>query len=262
MSRAAPVTTAALDFNSTKDSCDFRLPERAQDLRIPAGAPAPKRKLDQRCSSQRALSAGCKNRRVRYPGILLIVCALIATWHLFSGRAVSHARGVLVDADPEQVALDSAPPLPFDGVQLIPHATFKAKARVLGRERYHLGKLADIAPLDIAVGWGPMSDSALLESVKISQSNRFYYWHYDEEPEIGRRAIETHSANWHLIPATKAAWHTLSQLRVGDVVTLDGELVDIESADFGTIRTSLSRDDTGGGACEIVFVQSARIDPR
>jgi hypothetical protein len=201
-----------------------------------------------------------QNCGVRYTGILLIVCALIATWQLFSGRPVSHARGVLADADPEQVELHEARPMPFrDGVQLIPHASFKAKVRVLGRERYYLGTLADVAPLDIAVGWGPMSDSSLLESVDISQSNRFYYWHYDEEPAVGRRAIETHSANWHLIPATKIVWRTLRQLRVGDVVTLEGELVDIASPDFVTIRTSLSRDDTGAGACEIIYVYDAHL---
>ena len=205
---------------------------------------------------------GCQNYRVRYPGILLIVCALIAAWQLFSGREVSRSPGVLVDADPQQVELDGAQPLPFEGVQLIPHATFKAKARVLSRERYHLGKMADVAPLDIAVGWGPMSDSSVLAQVEISQSNRFYYWHYDHEPAIGRRAIETHSANWHLIPATRTTWHMLSQLRVGDVVTLDGELVDVQGEGVGTLRTSLSRDDTGAGACEIIFVKDVYVDPR
>ena len=201
-----------------------------------------------------------QNCQVRYTGILVVFCVLIAAWQLLSGRPVSHARGVLADADPAQVNVDGARPVPFiDGVQLVPHANFKAKVRVLGRERYHLGTLADVAPMDIAVGWGPMSDSAVLESVEISQSNRFYYWHYDEEPEIGRRAIETHSANWHLIPASKSVWRTLSGLRVGDVVTLDGELVDIESPDFATIRTSLSRDDVGAGACEIIYVHDAHL---
>ena len=197
---------------------------------------------------------------MRYPGILVAVFVLIAMWQLVGDRAVSHSPGILVDADPQQVELDGAQPLAFDGAELVPHASFKAKARVLGRERYHLGKLADIAPIDIAAGWGPMSDTAVLEHVEISQSNRFYYWHYEQEPPIGRRAIETHSANWHLIPATKSVWHTLRGVRVGDVVTLEGELVDIESADLGTIRTSLSRDDTGAGACEIILVQDARVD--
>jgi hypothetical protein len=71
--------------------------------------------------------------------------------------------------------------------------------------------------------------------------------------------IETHSANWHLIPANSAVWRTLSRLRVGDVITLDGELVDIESASTGTLKTSLRRDDTGAGACEIILVEAASL---
>jgi hypothetical protein len=128
--------------------------------------------------------------------------------------------------------------------------------RVLSRERYYLGTLADIAPLDIAVGWGPMSDSAVLAELDISQSGRFYFWHYDHQPPVPREIIETHSANWHLVPASARVWKTLKDVRVGSVVTLEGQLVDIETTDHGRMKTSLRRDDTGAGACEIVYVES------
>jgi hypothetical protein len=42
------------------------------------------------------------------------------------------------------------------------------------------------------------------------------------------------------------------------VVELRGRLVDIEGRE-GRMRTSLSRDDTGAGACEILLASSARI---
>jgi hypothetical protein len=100
-----------------------------------------------------------------------------------------------------------------------------------------------------------MSDSAVLKDIDISQSGRFYFWHYDDEPPIGRQAIETHSANWHLIPATSSTWRALRNVRVGDIVTLEGMLVDVESPGNGKLNTSLRRDDTGAGACEIVLVQ-------
>jgi len=50
----------------------------------------------------------------------------------------------------------------------------------------------------------------------------------------------------------------LGRLRAGSVVTLSGRLVDIEGGDGG-MRTSLSRGDTGAGACEILLAESARI---
>jgi hypothetical protein len=102
----------------------------------------------------------------------------------------------------------------------------------------------------------------VLKDLEISQSNRFYYWHYDDEPPIPPDQIVRHSANWHLIPANNSVWDTLEALRVGDVVTLEGRLVDIEAPDVGTIRTSLSRDDSGAGACEILLVEKANRERR
>jgi hypothetical protein len=104
-----------------------------------------------------------------------------------------------------------------------------------------------------------MSDSAVLASLDISQSGRFYFWHYDREPPIPRRSIETHSANWHLVPANNRVWRTLKGLRVGSIVRLEGKLVDIETADHYTIKTSLTRQDTGAGACEVIYVESASV---
>jgi hypothetical protein len=116
-----------------------------------------------------------------------------------------------------------------------------------------------VAPLDIAVGWGPMSDSRVLETIDISQSGRFYFWHYDHEPPIPTQDIVSHSANWHLVPANSAVWRKLSGLRIGDVVKLDGMLVNLQSPEVGTMTTSLRRDDSGAGACEIIYVEYASV---
>jgi hypothetical protein len=102
-----------------------------------------------------------------------------------------------------------------------------------------------------------MSDSAVLADVEISQGNRFYYWRTENWP-VGRADIERHSANWHLIPADDSVRTVLDGLRVGSLVQLRGSLVDIEGGEGG-MRTSLRRDDTGAGACEILLTTSARL---
>jgi hypothetical protein len=195
---------------------------------------------------------------MRYPGLLLAACALVAGWQLVTTHPLSWRPGMLVPDDPKQTALEPETTFDFEGVHITPRAEFSAEVRVLGRERYWLGELADVAPLDIAVGWGPMSDSAVLDQIDISQGGRFYFWHYDgEEPPIPRDRIISHSANWHLVPASRTVWHTLSKLRVGSVVHLEGKLIDIETMDHRTIKTSLRRDDSGEGACEVIYVESA-----
>jgi hypothetical protein len=45
-------------------------------------------------------------------------------------------------------------------------------------------------------------------------------------------------------------------VRAGEVIHLQGFLVDASRANGWRWRTSMSRDDTGDGACELVYVES------
>jgi hypothetical protein len=204
---------------------------------------------------------GAKIPLVRYSHLALGTVALLAVWQLVASRPVHRDPGEIAAADPLQSALDAPLTVSHGDFQVIGQARFKAEVRVLARERYRLGALADASPLDIAVGWGPMSDSAVIEQLDIWQSGRFYFWHYDDVPPVDTRIIESHSANWHLVPANDLVWRKLKRLRVGDLVTLEGMLVNLENPEVGTMTTSLRRDDTGAGACEIIYVEYASIRP-
>ena len=193
---------------------------------------------------------------MRYFGFALLVLALFGAYDYLRSRPIGWRPGILVAAEPGQVDLVDAAPVEHGSFRLIPRARFVAEARVLSRSRYRTGALAEASPLDIAVGWGPMSDSAVLADIEVTQANRFYFWHYDEEPPIARNVIETHSANWHLVPGSASVWKSLRGIRVGDIVKLQGELVDVERPDLGVMRTSLRRDDTGAGACEVILVDA------
>jgi hypothetical protein len=100
-----------------------------------------------------------------------------------------------------------------------------------------------------------MADPAVLQKVSISQSNRFYYWHVDDFP-IPRRDIETHSANMHMVPATAAVERTLKSLRSGQQIKISGYLIEVRAPDGWRWKSSLTREDTGAGACELVWVEN------
>jgi hypothetical protein len=192
---------------------------------------------------------------------LVAALATLAIWRLYSARDVHHGPGVLAAADPIQRRVDSAPIIERGEFRLRPRAQFDATVRVLRREDYTLGALASLVPTDFAVGWGRMSDTAVLEGIEISQGNRFYFWRTQTWP-IERDEIESHSANWHVIPENDAVRDVLDRLRAGSVVELRGRLVDIEGREGG-MTTSLSRTDTGAGACEILLASFARVlEPR
>jgi hypothetical protein len=194
---------------------------------------------------------------MRAAPLVVAVLAIFAGYKLYSRREITHAPGVLVVEEPEQRAIDSGAIVERGDFRLRPRAEFSATVRILHREDYSLGPLAKLVPTDFAVGWGPMSDSSVLAGIEISQGNRFYYWRTETWP-LDRADIESHSANWHIIPANPAVSGILGRLRAGSVVEFRGRLVDIEGGQSG-MRTSLSRSDTGAGACEILLAESARI---
>jgi hypothetical protein len=142
--------------------------------------------------------------------------------------------------------------------RIIPLEAFSLEARVLGREDYHFDRAAVISPTDLALGWGPMAEPQVLDKIRISQGNRWYHWQVSELP-IPRREIETHSANMHMIPANSTVAATLARVKAGQHIQLSGQLVRVEGQDGFIWSSSLSRDDTGAGACELIWLEQLRV---
>jgi len=191
---------------------------------------------------------------------LLILPLAWGAWDYWVTRPIVYPPGVLASAEPVQSSLDARPvTLVKKGYQIIPLQTFSLAARVLSKERYRFDEGADISPVDLALGWGRMSDQSVLDAIDISQSGRFYFWHVKQFP-IPRREIETHSANMHMIPANEEIERRLLSIRTGQIVSLAGYLVEVRGQNGWHWRSSLTREDTGPGACELVWVD--KLDAR
>jgi hypothetical protein len=186
---------------------------------------------------------------------LIVFISLIAygAYQHFASQPDYSTAGTLIQAAPEQTK-SSAHTFTYQQYTIAPLAEFSLQVRVLAREDYRFDRGASLAPVDLALGWGPMSDSQILNQIKISQGNRFYYWHVDNFP-IPREVIETHSANMHMIPADDDIEAQLKAIKVGQLITLEGYLVQANAPDGFHWKSSLTRKDTGTGACELVFVK-------
>lgn len=197
----------------------------------------------------------------RYVYILAALAALWA-WKDWSRRPVSHPPGVLVPEAPRQSP--AAVPAPFEreGFVITPRADFDIRARVLSREDYWLGAESRLSPLDLALGWGPMSDQTVLDRIEISQGGRWYFTRYELPEPLPSGDIIRHSANMHMVPANDHVRSRLKDIRRGDIVRLRGQLVDIDDASGFGWRTSIRRDDTGAGSCEIIYVEQVYLEPR
>jgi hypothetical protein len=190
--------------------------------------------------------------------ILLIALVTWGVHHWWQGRAIEHGPGVVAAAPPEQRELADVAPFELRGYRITPLADFVVEARLLSRATYHLGREAELSTTDFALGWGRMSDEAVLKAIDISQSNRFFFWRVDEFP-IPQREIETSATNMHLIPADSLVERALDGVRPGQVVRLDGYLVRADASDGWRWVSSLSREDRGAGACELFYVRAARV---
>jgi hypothetical protein len=178
-------------------------------------------------------------------------------YQYLSNRPEIHGDGVIAGQQPTQTSRNQQA-FRHNGYTITPLESFTIEARVLATKDYTFGREADLSPVDLALGWGAMSDEAILSKIDISQSNRFYYWQVQEFP-IPRQEIETHSANMHMIPANTQIEKTLKSVRPGQVVKLSGYLIEAKSDDGWRWKSSLTRSDTGAGACEVIFVKSLSV---
>ena len=138
---------------------------------------------------------------------------------------------------------------------LTPLAGFSVDARVLAREDYSLDRGAAWSPTDLALGWGPMAAEGMAERLDVSQSGRWYRYRWGREgPPIAPAEIAHDSANMHMVPADAAAAAALALVGAGDHVRIDGWLLRIDGDDGFRWQSSLTRDDIGAGACELVLV--------
>ena len=191
----------------------------------------------------------------------LIAVALLWLGYRHFTAPIVYPPGVLIASDPEQTDLPNEGSIQHGDFQLKALARFSIDARLLHSKRYRWDQQSALVPVDLAVGWGKMSDQAVLDQIKISQSMRFYWYEYQLPPPIPQEEIVRHSTNIHIIPANDEIASACESLRAGELIHLEGELVEATGPGIGTWRSSTRRDDTGNGACELLLVESfSRLD--
>jgi hypothetical protein len=193
----------------------------------------------------------------------LIVVSLFGAWQWwFNERHVHVPPGEVAAAEPTQTLLDARESFTAHGHRFLPRARYDITARILRKEIYRIDGGAALAPVDLAVGWGPMSDSAVIDQLEFSQMGRFFYWRPRNQTTFALTMAQTaaHAGQIHAIPADASVEARLRSLRPGRVVTLRGYLVDVRGPGGFVWNTSLSRTDTGDGACEIMWIEDVVVE--
>lgn len=190
---------------------------------------------------------------------LLCLVAIAAGYWLWPVSELRHAPGILVATDPRQ-SLISPKSLPARaGFNLSAVAEYQLTARVLHSKRYWSGPSSDLVPVDLALGWGAMSDQAVLDRLEISQTNRFFFYEWQGAAPLDPLVMQSHASNVHVIAADDVVASVVSALHQGELVAMRGYLVNASTLDGGYWKTSLSRTDTGNGACELFYVTGINV---
>ncbi|MEM9248794.1 MAG: hypothetical protein AAGB05_08890 [Pseudomonadota bacterium] len=184
----------------------------------------------------------------------------VALWPSAKATALEQWSGtdaMLAPAPPEQRAIEAPPrPLMAAGFVAEPSHFFTVDALVLSHKTYRHDDEAEISPLDLMLGWGPMSNPALLAQIRVRQSGRFGYVRASHNAPLDLDALSPYWTNVHVLPASPDIAERLAEIRTGDLVRLEGALVNVAGPRGWHWRTSTSRTDRGAGACEVLLVTS------
>jgi hypothetical protein len=196
-------------------------------------------------------------------GVVCTFSVLYGVWQIHLDRRIESGP---VESVPIQVDFNDAQskptqerPFVVGSYTLNPRANYTIEAKILSKKRYRFAPNSDLIPWDFALGWGPMSREDVLAKLRISQADRFYYYSWSGEPPIPRDQMISTASNNHLIPSNDRVLKVLNDARPGQALRITGRLVDFSSAGGHVFHTSLIRTDTGAGACEIIYVESAQL---
>ena len=147
---------------------------------------------------------------------------------------------------------------------LIPKAAYHTAGMIVSTQHYIKGFMSKLSPYDYALIWGKAPE--YLPFLKFDQVVRFCLYTTRHPEKIDLEYFSSHMSNNHLIPATPNLRKALPLARKKDLVEIDGYLVYVTGQDkkngVSTWNSSLTREDKGNGACEIIYVTRLRINDR
>ena len=211
------------------------------------------------------------NSKIKFILVLAAVVLIYFGFRFITGPEISKTDSKAIDPAVEPVQLNQENPETVDimfkdgNAKITLAAEYKIAAKVCGIKKYRLPWLSFVAPYDLCLMWGKLATEDINEYVSFSQDMRWYQFSYRKDGPYNQSYVATHSANTHLLYATDNLQKAASRLSEGDVVEMEGYLVKIKGTYKGSEvwwNSSMTRDDTGKGACEVFYIKSLKLGKR
>lgn len=156
--------------------------------------------------------------------------------------------------------------VPDGSATLTSDTTYTINAKVESTKGY-TDMISDLVPLDVLLAWGDMAHEDVDSNLVWEQGDRKGQVSGSlggSGVDLSNNYVITHVSNNHLIPSSDRLALALKNIRAGDMVRIEGRLVDVkEKLDDSrvlTVNTSKTRSDQGAGACEIIYVEHLRVN--
>ncbi|NLN34658.1 MAG: hypothetical protein GX157_01465 [Candidatus Cloacimonetes bacterium] len=188
------------------------------------------------------------------------------TLHAPIASSADSTDPILIDSDPIQTSVPDTLITEIckgkERYTLHPKARYRLNGRIVCYKRYYKGYFHLLSPWDYASLWGDID--RYLPYLKFDQIFRFCLFKTKHPEKVDIAYIERHMANNHLIPATQNIRRAMGKVKKSDLVRIEGFLVNVTGVDAKNRvinwKTSTTREDTGNGACEIIYVSKLRLN--
>ncbi|MEO0574731.1 MAG: hypothetical protein AAF004_04645 [Pseudomonadota bacterium] len=172
-----------------------------------------------------------------------------------------------IDAEPEQRktlrrAFDAR--WQGDAYQITPEFDYELTGLVVsfrqhdGNSRMHQRSADHLNVADLCVVWAGTARNPHLN--KVSFWNGVFTCNFKTTDRAAWEAFDIHQiSNNHLLSDDPTIRNAIDDVRIGDQITLRGSLASYVSPNGSKRGTSVTRQDTGNGACETIYVDSFEI---
>ena len=200
--------------------------------------------------------------------IILIFAALAGLYYYYNKPTLAQIDGTAIDASRNPIQHNLIRPKSFEknkgilNLMINPMAKYSISARILAKKRYVRGWESEVSPWDIVFGWGDAANLLYTKNLDIRQTVRWYSYKISTDIPMEPQYIVSHTSNNHIVPANDNIRKAILFLKEFDIVHLEGYLVNITGKrgnKYVSWISSLSREDTGNGACEIFYVEKVKI---
>ena len=187
-----------------------------------------------------------------------LIIVIVLSYFMWDQRPVKHGAGVIAPEKPSVVQITRHQGFEIDHYKLQPKWKIESTARVLSQKRYWLDEKTNLAPYDIVLGWGAMSDERILSQVQTPIGKRDFRIEVIRPP-LTFNEIRQQILFMHAVPANDYVRSQLAGVRTGNVISFTGYVVDVNDRSGLYWKSSMSNSNNRLDSNQIVYIESIEI---